>query len=330
MRALYLDLRRARLTRRTESRSIVSIALRIAAGALSPITWAARRMIGDPRAPEIAAPRRLFAASVGPTSYYEDSCASGLPVVLLHDVDPAGSASDVRVLFDGVRAGRPVLAIDLPGHGFSRRTTRCHRDDYVRWIGEVLTDVARRFGAVPDVVAVGTTGELAARALAGAPRLARSLAIVAPTGFGEPAPAHRGLGLGRAAFAVARHPGAGWVALGDPRIVTDVYATLHVPTCFVHGEASTSVAMAIDMLVMRHPGFRRAAIAGTRKLPHGEDALGTVDALRAFWRSLDTRPQLRIIRGGLGRTRGSLIGESLRRERATARLRGLKEVKRWI
>jgi pimeloyl-ACP methyl ester carboxylesterase len=175
-------------SRRRPSRPLPNVALSAAAAAVvAPVASLASRVLTHPVLPHaIAAPRRMLTSKeAGRISYYEDDSASGLPLVLLHGLGPAGSAYEVRGLFDALRAERPVVAVDLPGFGFSeRRDTAPSRDSYVAFVEELLTDVSRRYGASVDVVAIGVTGELVARAVLGAPRLVRSLALVAPTGFG--------------------------------------------------------------------------------------------------------------------------------------------------
>ena len=52
---------------------------------------------------------------------------SGPPLVLVHSVNAAASAAEVRPVFEHCRATHTVFAIDLPGFGFSERADR--RDD---------------------------------------------------------------------------------------------------------------------------------------------------------------------------------------------------------
>lgn len=160
----------------------------LAGAVFAPVAWAARHVLTHPVLPHaIAAPRRVLSStSAGRISYYEDDGASGLPVVLLHDLGPAGSAYALRALFDSLRVDRPVIAPDLPGYGFSeRRAAGFSREDYVRFVEEVVVDVSRRYGATVDIVAIGATGEIAASAVVHSSRHVRSLSLVSPTGFGR-------------------------------------------------------------------------------------------------------------------------------------------------
>ncbi len=159
----------------------------LAGAVVAPVAWAARRVLANPVLPHaIAAPRRVLSATSAPRiSYYEDDGASGLPVVLLHDVGPIGSSYALRGLFDELRVDRPVIAPDLPGYGFTERPTGGFtRDEHVRFVEELVADVSRRYGATVDVVAVGAAGELAAGAVVRSSRHVRSLSLIAPTGFG--------------------------------------------------------------------------------------------------------------------------------------------------
>lgn len=319
----------------------------LAGAVVAPVAWAARQVFAHPVLPHaIAAPRRVLSAtSVGRISYYEDDGASGLPVVLLHDVGPAGSAYALRGLFDALRADRPVIAPDLPGYGFSeRRGGRWIRDDYVAFVGELVADVSRRYGATVDIVAIGAAGEIAASAVVCSSRHVRSLTLIAPTGFGRAARVasrlsrlrrvtarpvvggvvHRACasrlalrmtlsrrsqgavddGLVRYTRAAALQPRARAAilaavsgALSAPDVVASVYATVRVPTCFVHGSEASVPRSELDSLVAGHDAFRRVEIRGARAMPHVERPAETAGALRVFWRGLAVKPQLRLIRG---------------------------------
>ena len=99
--------------------------------------------------------RRRDAAvgEAGSISRYEDLTATGTPLVLLHSVNAAASAYEVRPLFDQYRDRRPVFAPDLPGFGFSDRDNRVYSPEFytdtlASWIE---SEVYR--GAPVDIVA---------------------------------------------------------------------------------------------------------------------------------------------------------------------------------
>lgn len=267
--------------------------MNVAGAIVAPMAMAASALLHHPVFPHaIAAPRRVFcSSSLGRISYYEDGAASGLPVVLLHDV--GAPANGLGALFEELRGERPLVVPDLPGHGFSqRRKTPLTRDEYVRFVEDVVVDVSRRYGATIDVVAIGTTSEFTAEAVVRSSRHVRSLTLIAPTGF-ETASwlvRRRQALLSRATF--------GWTAaLNDPNVVAGVYDALRVPTCFLHGTETSVPRAEIDLLGGGHTTFRRSEILGAHGAPHVERADATADALRAFWRTLSVKPELRLIRG---------------------------------
>ena len=107
------------------------------------------------------------------------------PLLLVHSVNAAGSAAEVRPLFDHARATRPVLALDLPGFGLSERS---HRPYTPRLMTDAVLDalayLQQRHGdAAVDVLGVSLGCEFAARAAVEAPARVRRLALVSPTGF---------------------------------------------------------------------------------------------------------------------------------------------------
>ena len=132
----------------------------------------------------------------GRLSFYLDgppSPAAGAapaPMLLVHSVNAAASAYEVKPLFDHYRGSRPVLAIDLPGYGFSERSERVYT-------ARLMTDavlaaaawLSRRCGGVPvDAVGVSLAAEFVARAAVEQPALFRSAALVSPTGFDRRGP----------------------------------------------------------------------------------------------------------------------------------------------
>jgi pimeloyl-ACP methyl ester carboxylesterase len=55
-----------------------------------------------------------------------DLAGAQLPLLLIHSVNAAASAYEVRPLFDHYRGRRPVYALDLPGFGQSDRSDRLY------------------------------------------------------------------------------------------------------------------------------------------------------------------------------------------------------------
>lgn len=137
--------------------------------------------------PALAAPRERFVTD-GETAiaYYADASADGIPLVLIHSVNAAPSAIEMKPLFDHYRSVRPVFAPELPGFGASdRRDLEYTPSLFAESLCEFVDATA---GQGADVVALSLSSEFAARAARLAPHLFRSLTLVSPTGFGNRKP----------------------------------------------------------------------------------------------------------------------------------------------
>lgn len=115
---------------------------------------------------------------------------SGPPLLLVHSVNAAASAAEVRPLYLHYTPTHTVFAIDLPGYGLSDRSDRAYTP-------RLMTDalhaasafIRRRCGAVPiDALAVSLGCEFLARAAAEQPAHWARLALVSPTGFNGSTP----------------------------------------------------------------------------------------------------------------------------------------------
>ena len=67
--------------------------------------------------------------TAGEISYYSDCNTQGTPLLLLHSINAAPSAIEMKPLFDYFRKYRPVYAPDLPGFGYSDRSKRIYDRD---------------------------------------------------------------------------------------------------------------------------------------------------------------------------------------------------------
>jgi len=119
----------------------------------------------------------------GHMAFYADTSAPGTPLVLLHSINASPTAIEVKPLFDHYRGSRPVYAPELPGFGFSDRSSR----DYTPALfAKAINDFLSRLpGGAADVLALSTTAEFVARAALDHPDHFRSLALVSPTGMGR-------------------------------------------------------------------------------------------------------------------------------------------------
>ena len=119
----------------------------------------------------------------GPLSYYVSG--SGAPLLLIHSINAAGSAYEVRPLAEALRGDRRVYAVDLPGFGFSDRSDRPYRIAlYVAAIHDMLDEIAEEAGpGAIDALALSLSSEFLARAATERPDAFRTFAFVTPTGF---------------------------------------------------------------------------------------------------------------------------------------------------
>jgi pimeloyl-ACP methyl ester carboxylesterase len=165
----------------------------LARGATLPAPVEGERIdLNDVRAGEIAV-------------YADESQPDGKipPLLLVHSVNAAATAYEMRPLFDHYRGRRAVYALDLPGFGHSDRSERVYTP---RLMTDAVLAAAReirgRTGEAPiDVIALSLGCEFVARAATEMPNAFRTLALVSPTGFdkrGERAAQRPGAGGTRA------------------------------------------------------------------------------------------------------------------------------------
>lgn len=120
----------------------------------------------------------------GRLSYYVDTTGKGTPIVLLHSINAAPSAFEMKPIFEHFRGERPVYALELPGFGFSDRSDRIYSPLlYQRAITAFLREIV---GKPADVVALSLSCEFAALSAAHDPEDIRSLVMISPTGFTPP------------------------------------------------------------------------------------------------------------------------------------------------
>lgn len=130
----------------------------------------------------VAAQRKhVLSPTAGRVSYYMDTSASGRPLVLIHSINAAPSAYEVRPLFEHYRQSRPVYALELPGFGFSERVNRRYSPQLY---AESIRDfISQEIGEPVDVIALSLSCEFVAMAALSNPDLFNSLVFVSPTGF---------------------------------------------------------------------------------------------------------------------------------------------------
>ncbi|MBC7809503.1 MAG: alpha/beta hydrolase [Burkholderiales bacterium] len=128
----------------------------------------------------INAERRTFSGNnTGTLSYYADTSIAGRPLVLIHSINAAASAYEMRPIFEQYRRMRPVYALDLPGFGHSERADRVYSPQLYT---QAVLDILKITGQA-DVIALSLGGEFAARAALERPDLFHSLTLISPSGF---------------------------------------------------------------------------------------------------------------------------------------------------
>ena len=109
---------------------------------------------------------------------------SGPPLLLVHSVNAAASAAEIRPLHEHYAATRTVFSPDLPGFGATARPKRLYTP---RLMTDALHGVSRhihaQFAQPIDALALSLSCEFLARAAHESPGDYRSLALVSPTGL---------------------------------------------------------------------------------------------------------------------------------------------------
>lgn len=138
--------------------------------------------------PALGGERFEFDSPAGRLSLYVSGGASGVPMLLLHSINAAASAAEVRPVYDAFGMQRPVYALDFPGYGFSDRSQRTYTPRLMTdAVHAAVAQIGRRHGAVPaDAMALSLSCEYLARAADEQPGSFRTLALVSPTGFNGP------------------------------------------------------------------------------------------------------------------------------------------------
>jgi pimeloyl-ACP methyl ester carboxylesterase len=139
--------------------------------------------------PAVAGERREIASSVaGRLSYYVNG--SGPPLLLIHSINAAGSAYEVKPIYDHYARSRTVYAVDLPGFGFSDRSERKYTPRLMTdAVHEMARDIRERHGPAPfDALALSLSSEFLARAAHEERDRFRTVAFVSPTGFDRRGP----------------------------------------------------------------------------------------------------------------------------------------------
>ncbi len=245
---------------------------------------------------------------VGRISVYHDAPGRGPALLLIHSINAAPSAFEMKPLFDHFRASRDVYAMELPGFGHSGRGDRVYSPAlFEAAIRGVLDSV---IAAPADAVGFSLSSEFLARA-ADHPRL-RSLALISPTGMSGDKPPASGRGekvrriinlpgLGQALFALlTSRPSIRWFLNlsfeGEPpqEMVDYAWRTAHQPGArhapfyFISGQLFTRDAYTSLYSRVTLP----ALVLYDRDANVGFDRLDELVASRANWHKARIAPTL--------------------------------------
>jgi len=156
-----------------------------------------------PPLPEpLPVPHRSLSGRAGRLAFYGHAppdAADCPPLLLIHSINAAASAYEVRPLFEHYATRRPVYALDLPGYGLSDRSDRVYS---IRLMTDAVLDAvdaiaALHGGGAIDGLAVSLSSEYLARAAGERPDAFCSVALVSATGLDHSTPFHGPPGTSR-------------------------------------------------------------------------------------------------------------------------------------
>lgn len=178
-----------RMQNRRPGRSTAPIAKVLALLPLAAAgAWIATSHLGLNRStlpPALTGRRRILRTTAGVVSYYASDTRAGVPLLLIHSVNAAANAYEVRPLYEHYRRSRPVYAIDLPGFGFSERSDRIYTPRLMTdAIHAVTTEIRHRHGSPAiDALALSLPSAYLARAALERPSDYASIGMISPPGF---------------------------------------------------------------------------------------------------------------------------------------------------
>lgn len=143
-----------------------------------------------PLPPALPGEQLALNGRAGPVTVYRSGPADAPPLLLVHSINAAASAYEVKPLYDHFRRTRAVYAPDLPGYGLSDRSERPYTPRLMTdALLDCLDEIARRHGEAPiDALAVSLGCEYLARAACERPERFRTAALVSPTAFNRTTP----------------------------------------------------------------------------------------------------------------------------------------------
>lgn len=134
--------------------------------------------------------RIALSSRAGPLSYYRDGPHDAPPLLLIHSMNAAGSAYEMKPIYDHFRSHRAVYAPDLPGFGFSDRSDRPYDPRMMTdAVHAMVAQIRSEHGPTPiDAIALSLGSEFLARAASEQPDQYRTLGLISLTGMDRRAP----------------------------------------------------------------------------------------------------------------------------------------------
>lgn len=136
----------------------------------------------DSLPPALSGTRQFLQVNGHKVAYYANGCGTGRPLVLLHAVNAAASAYEMKPLWDefAPSCDRPVYALEWLGFGSSDRPDQTYTpEEMTRGLRALLDTLDQP----ADVVALSLGSEFAARAAREGG--VASLTLISPTGLGQ-------------------------------------------------------------------------------------------------------------------------------------------------
>jgi pimeloyl-ACP methyl ester carboxylesterase len=127
----------------------------------------------------IDAPRQFYTWRGHQVAYYVDG--SGPPLLLVHSINAAASAFEMRMPFTGFRDSYRVYALDLLGYGGSDRPEQLYTGaDYAALVGDFVNEV---IGERTAVIASSLGSAYSVKAAAQRPEHFGALTLICPVGI---------------------------------------------------------------------------------------------------------------------------------------------------
>ncbi len=174
---------RVRTPSRHRSARLLTL-LPLAALGAGLVTSHARARRGRFLPPALSGRRETIETRAGRISFYATTEAEGTPLLLVHSINAAANAYEIKPLYEHYRRTRPVYALDLPGFGFSERSARIYTPETMRDAIDALAALIQaRHGGPIDAIGLSLSCPYLARCALDRPDAFASLGLISPAGF---------------------------------------------------------------------------------------------------------------------------------------------------